>query len=202
MNLLLNRVEVEKLLQRYIEGETTLDEERQIRTWFSENEVPCDLLHYKVMLDYYSAEMQTVCPPEKQRPNMKLYLAQHKMRSPRRIIYIWTSVAATLILVALSINYMRIQKNNEKNETILAKQNELNLKTFSEMSDVLIMVSNTLNKGLTPVADVAQATDISAKGGALAAVGDAFSKLNKVTAMLFPPLDAEDENQILENSGI
>ncbi|HBZ66094.1 MAG TPA: hypothetical protein DEO70_04595 [Bacteroidales bacterium] len=202
MKPLLNREEIDNLLQRYLEGETTLQEERQLRDWFSSNEVPPELSQYHAMLGYFADGLQTTCPAEKQQPNMELHIAHHKKGRPRRIIYIWTSVAAAIMFVAFGLNYMRIQKIEDEKKALLAEQNEMSLKAFGDMAEALMLVSETLNKGMAPVSEAAKATDVTSEGSALAAIGDAFSALNKATILLMPSPDGEDEQQTIENSGI
>lgn len=186
MKPLLNRTEVDALVQRYLDGETTLEEEKLLRIWFSTSEVPPDLAHLRTMLGFFASERQQGYPEQVQQPTMELHIANHKLGRRRRLVYVWTSVAAVVLLAALGLQYMRYQGVEAEKEAILARQNELNLKAFGEMADAIMLVSRTLNKGLSPVSQVAESVDATNEGSALGAIGSAFSALNRVTAMLMP----------------
>jgi len=186
MKPLLNRTEVDELVQRYLEGETTLEEEKLLRVWFSASEVPPDLIHVRTMLGFFAAERQNGYPEQVQLPSMESHIAQHKQGRPRRLIYLWTSVAAVVLMAAIGLNYMRYQRIEAEKEALLAKQNEMSLKAFGEMADAIMLVSRTLNKGLSPVSQVTESVDVTNEGNALGAIGQALSALNKVTAMLMP----------------
>ncbi|HEY1054900.1 MAG TPA: HEAT repeat domain-containing protein, partial [Emticicia sp.] len=45
--------EIEKLLEKYYEGETTLQEEKHIKEFFSKAEVPTQLQHHIAEFAYY-----------------------------------------------------------------------------------------------------------------------------------------------------
>lgn len=48
----MNAQQIEQLLQRYWDAETTVDEERQLRQFFNANDVPQHLMHYKDLFVY------------------------------------------------------------------------------------------------------------------------------------------------------
>ena len=50
---------IEQLLQSYWQCETTLEEERILRTFFSQKEVPVQLLRYRDLFAYQQEETQT-----------------------------------------------------------------------------------------------------------------------------------------------
>ncbi len=50
--MLLNAQQIEQLLQRYWDAETTVDEERQLRQFFNGNDVPQHLIRYKDLFVY------------------------------------------------------------------------------------------------------------------------------------------------------
>jgi hypothetical protein len=56
-------LEVEQLLDRYLKGETSLAEERQLREAFLSEELPSHLRAYKPYFTYLKQQKQGVCPP-------------------------------------------------------------------------------------------------------------------------------------------
>lgn len=78
------RQHIDELLRRFMEGESTLDEERFLGEWFRSHEVDETLEPYRQMFAYFDAGM-----PTSQRPAAK--------RSRR----VWWQVAAAAMLTAL-----------------------------------------------------------------------------------------------------
>lgn len=202
MKPFLNSAEVEQLLNRYLEAETTLEEEKQLRLWFSTNEIPPHWAPYHSLFSFLSEEHSITYPNQSQKPTMEAHLAQHKNERPRRRIYLWTSVAAATVLVALGLNYMHQQQLAAEKEALLAQQNELNIKSFEQIASALMLVSETLNKGMAPVEETAQAAGISQSDNAMSALGSALMALNKVTNILIPSDPEMEEESQSENSGI
>lgn len=202
MKPFLNSDEVEQLLNRYLEAETTLEEEKQLRLWFSTNEIPSHWAPYHSLFSFLSEEHSITYPNQSQKPTMEAHLAQHKNERPRRRIYLWTSVAAATVLVALGLNYMHQQQLAAEKEALLAQQNELNIKSFEQIASALMLVSETLNKGMAPVEETAQAAGISQSDNAMSALGSALMALNKVTNILIPSDPEMEEESQSENSGI
>ncbi|MBT8295479.1 MAG: hypothetical protein KJO51_03605, partial [Gramella sp.] len=68
---------IEKLLERYDEGETSLAEEKQLREYFLKNEIPVHLRSYQLMFRF----------SERQGKEQLKETVQVKTKSNR---YIWT----------------------------------------------------------------------------------------------------------------
>ncbi|HMQ49940.1 MAG TPA: hypothetical protein PKA00_21065 [Saprospiraceae bacterium] len=49
---------INTLIDRYFEGETSLQEEAQLRRYFSQDEVPAELEKYQTLFQYFSGEAQ------------------------------------------------------------------------------------------------------------------------------------------------
>lgn len=79
---------IDELLDRYFEGETSAEEEREIRVFFSSGSVPEHLAAYKPLFAYFDEEIRKVGRQEKKRP------LTHKT-----VWFIMTGVAATFLLL-------------------------------------------------------------------------------------------------------
>ena len=53
---------IEQLLQRYWEAQTTLEEERILRAFFSQDDVPASLMQYKSLFCYKQQQMRDDVP--------------------------------------------------------------------------------------------------------------------------------------------
>ncbi|HKJ48831.1 MAG TPA: hypothetical protein VJ973_07060 [Christiangramia sp.] len=123
---------IEKLLERYDEGETSLAEEKLLREYFLRNEIPEHLKSYQLMFMFSNKQANEKLPEE---PEVK---------STNNNWYAWTSIAAILI-VALGIFFF-----NDNSRSL--NDNDLGTITEEEMAlekakETLAMVSQIMNEG-------------------------------------------------------
>ncbi|WP_299334377.1 hypothetical protein [uncultured Psychroserpens sp.] len=77
---------IEKLLEKYDNGETTLKEEQQLKTYFAQDNVAPHLESYQTMFQYFNNTKQ------------ELYTKDVPLKPRKNYIYQWISVAALLVL--------------------------------------------------------------------------------------------------------
>ena len=94
MEMIDERLHIEELLRRFMQGETTLDEERELGDWLRTHEVDDTLLPYQQMFAAFDAGMPWVQPTP-----------------PRRRIVWWhwaaAATVATLLAIGLMLQHMR-----------------------------------------------------------------------------------------------
>lgn len=83
---------IEELLDRYFEGETSAEEERRIRTFFSTGDVPQHLMAYKSLFAYFDEEIGR----QDTKTENRLPIARRIGRK-RAVLYILSGVAASLL---------------------------------------------------------------------------------------------------------
>ncbi|WP_431166485.1 hypothetical protein [Tenacibaculum halocynthiae] len=116
---------IEKLLDKYLKAETTLQEEKVLQKYFRSNNVAPHLHEYSVMFNYFKESKDEVFTKTIQlKPEIK-----------RKKNWKWLSVAASVVLL-ISI-YTGKQKYDE----------HLQRKQFAQIKEALQMVSINLNKG-------------------------------------------------------
>ena len=49
-------MKIEDLISKYLEGETTPEEEKYLREYFSKEDVTAELVHYKYLFGFYAEE--------------------------------------------------------------------------------------------------------------------------------------------------
>ncbi len=76
---------IEKLLEKYFEATTTVDDERKLREYFSQDDVATHLQQYRPMFNYFSNAKE------------EKYTKQVPLK-PRVNYYKWLSVAAAVVL--------------------------------------------------------------------------------------------------------
>ena len=127
-------VKIEKLLDKYLEAKTTLEEENLLKNYFLKNDVPLHLESYKSMFTYFKNNSL-------EQYNKSITLPKE---NKNKIYLKWLSVAAMLVFFIGSFSIYR--KNiNEKEQ---ARQ------AFYETQKALNMISNTLNKGNNAIAQL------------------------------------------------
>ncbi|MFD2565624.1 hypothetical protein [Aquimarina rubra] len=78
---------IEKLLEKYFEGETTLSEEKELKVYFTGESVPSHLERYKDLFQFFSNESQVTATSEVQ------------LSTNRVPWYTWIGVAASIALI-------------------------------------------------------------------------------------------------------
>ena len=124
---------IERLLSRYEEGETTLAEEKELRKYFSQEEIPEHLEAYALLFKFQSQQIKTTFtenePIELERKNYR---------------FAWTSIAA-VIIVALGLFYFNLsQPSLTTTEMSSVTEQE---QALEKTKQTLKMVSAMMNEG-------------------------------------------------------
>jgi hypothetical protein len=119
---------INKLLEKYENGETTLQEEQQLKNYFSQETIAPHLEMYKPMFAYFLETQQeqfTKDVPLKQQKNSSLYK--------------WISVAAIAVLMfSVYTTQFAGPTAQEQEEALLA---------YNQTMEALNLVSSKFNKG-------------------------------------------------------
>ena len=118
---------IEQLIKKYENAETSLQEEQELKTYFQQENIPVHLLEYKALFVYFtesSAERFTKTIPIK----------------PRKMNWKWLSVAAAVVLMVsiYSVNIFGGPSAKERQEAELA---------YKETQKAFQLISKNLNKG-------------------------------------------------------
>lgn len=126
---------IEKLLEKYDNGETSLKEEQQLKNYFAQDEVAPHLEHYKVMFQYFNSTKQ------------EHFTKDVPLESKRNNLYKWISVAAVAVLM-FSI-FTQVDFNGKKTLDDLSHEELL---AYNQTMEVLDLVSSKFNKGQSNMA--------------------------------------------------
>ena len=121
---------IEKLLEKYDNGETTLKEEQQLKAYFAQDKVAPHLESYKVMFQYFSETKQ------------EHYSKDVPLKTKTYNLYRWISVAAVAVIM-LTVFTQFDQKKT------LEDLNSEELLAYNQTIEALNLVSSKFNKGAT-----------------------------------------------------
>lgn len=144
----MNIKEIEELLEKYYEGETTLAEEQILKDFFLSGNVPLELAVHKSQFLYFAEafrdELSDLELGEKvftESSNIPVI----PMHSGRNRFYYISGIAATILLLIGLLFIFRediYKRNNKANPNISPEL------AFAQTQTILIVVSENLNKGL------------------------------------------------------
>lgn len=123
---------IEKLLEKYFEAETTLAEERQLKDYFSGEDIAEHLSEYRSYFHYLKEE-------PKVRSIKKIELPKER-KFPMKFI----SIAASFLLMVSIFSYQQYQHNQE----LAARE------AFAKTQEALQLISQNLNKGNRAIAQL------------------------------------------------
>lgn len=120
---------IEKLLQKYLDAETSITEENKLKNYFLSDNVAPHLEEYKELFIYFSISKQEV------------YTKPLQLNT-KKTNWKWLSVAASVVLlVSLYTGY----ENNQQRKAE---------KIYNETQVAFNMLSNNLNKGNEAIAQL------------------------------------------------
>jgi len=122
-------VNIEKLLEKYLDAETSIAEENELKNYFSGAHVAPHLEEYRKMFGYFSASKK-----EKFTKTIQL--------KSRKLNWKWLSVAASAVLL-VSV-YTGYQKNQQ------AKAEKI----YEETQYAFTLLSANLNKGTAAISEL------------------------------------------------
>ncbi|TNJ43456.1 hypothetical protein KFZ70_16795 [Tamlana fucoidanivorans] len=123
---------IEKLLEKYENGETSLKEEQVLKNYFSGSNVAPQLEMYKPMFTYFLANQK------------EQFTKDVPLKTKQNFNYKWISVAAVIVLM---IGFY-IGKVNHSNDLGTYDDPQL---AFNEFSKSMELISNQFNKGTATV---------------------------------------------------
>lgn len=126
--------EINKLLESYFEGNTSLQEEGQLNEFFNSNEVPEHLEVYRPMFQSFSEARE-----ERSTREFTLPVAQSKST-----FMVW-SIAASIALV-MGVGSLFFFQNNG----LTAEQEEA-LVAYNQAKETMLLLSENLNKGTSKI---------------------------------------------------
>ncbi|AUC84242.1 hypothetical protein CW731_02525 [Polaribacter sp. ALD11] len=125
---------IEKLVEKYLNAETSLQEETTLKNYFTEGNVAPHLQEYESMFNYF-----TIAKDETFTKTLKLEPKKSKKRN-----FKWLSVAASVVLLlSVFVGKQQYDKNQQRKEA---------QRIYAQVSKGLELLSKNLKKGELAVA--------------------------------------------------
>jgi hypothetical protein len=121
---------IELLLEKYFQGETSIAEEKELQNYFSSADVAQHLIQYKPLFSYFTQAREEKSTKDVPLQSKKRYVA-------------WLSVAASIV-VLLGIGFAWFN-NNQPDDLGTYDNPEV---AFRETQKALALLSGNVNKGI------------------------------------------------------
>ena len=157
---------IRKLLDKYWEGESSIEEESQLRSFFSGDDIPEDLKPYQPLFQFFQLEQDKNLNVDfDQRLIQELKSSEKPTAKVRSLPYYLMRVAAVGILLISIYIGGQIVSSGDSFETVAETEEMTPEEVYAQTKEALLLVSAKLNKG-TSVAN------------------DGMSKMNKATRVI------------------
>lgn len=136
--------EIERLLNRYLEGETTLEEEALLKAYFSEPGIKVKHAEMQEMFQYFDVAKQHSAPPLDITTELNEVIAKElKKESGNRFrrVYAWVGSAAAVMVISIGL----FQYLNKPEPFIKDTYNDPKL-AYIETKQALMKVSRIMNR--------------------------------------------------------
>ena len=129
-------IEIESILEKYFDGSTSIEQEKQLTNYFSSNNVAQHLQQYKPMFKYFELEKQATF-------NKEIHLKTNKKIA-------WFSIAASIVLLVGIATFFYQNNKYASPEDGLGTYQSPEI-AFVETQKALQMLSANVNVGLNSV---------------------------------------------------
>jgi len=139
---------IEQLLDKYYNGETSLDEERKLQWYFQTQDIPERLQSEKKMFSYYYSRKKEASSPGLNDKLIDLIDQQDSLsgRSTRSRFFTWAGSAAAVIIILLAV-WLSYEKPFSKEAYLFEDTYDNPELAYLEARKVLYMVSEKMNEG-------------------------------------------------------
>ncbi|MFE3871843.1 hypothetical protein ACFX5F_11485 [Flavobacterium sp. ZS1P70] len=136
---------IELLIEKYFQGETSIDEENELRTYFSSLHVAQHLEQYKPLFSYLS-----LAADQKFAPEIALHPKQNFQNEFKKRNVAWLSIAASVVVLMGIGTYVYYNYGDEKGKQDLGTYDDPEV-AFRQTQKALALLSNHVNVGIESV---------------------------------------------------
>ena len=145
---------IEKLLARYWNGETTLEEEAELKEFFTHQAVPGHLQFYAPLFQYFDGQKLKTAPSIEDQIRLEVnYTRSEKGKGKQGRVVPWITqvakIAAVGLVLAVATYLVREEylDNKQQVQPMVADTFEDPQKAFEETKKALMLISKNFGKG-------------------------------------------------------
>ena len=145
----MEREQIKALLERYWEGETSLEEEKKLKQFFARPDVPEEWKQEAGFFQYLNAQKEKVALEDEEIIEMLEREPKKKDNQIRLYIENLAKIAAVILIVAVAVFFVRedYESKKEQLDPMISDTYEDPQKAFEETKKALMLVSRQFNKG-------------------------------------------------------
>lgn len=153
----MNTSEIKILLDKYFEGETTREEEKSLKNFFRQEEIPAELQPYRAMFGFFEKEKNIATDEDfeervmgkiSRTPVVPIY-------KTRRFWYYFSGVAASILFVLALIFESTSQRQDEMYAGSTYTRDEARV-AYHDVQRTLAYVSGKYTRGVKPLTKMAK----------------------------------------------
>ncbi|MCX6281986.1 MAG: hypothetical protein NTU51_08480 [Bacteroidetes bacterium] len=151
----MNTKEIEELLEKYYEGETSLAEENSLKEFFSGDDIPGHLLVHKPLFRFLKEEATKSMNEESQEASLTRHIEKYRAETSivkthpgRKRLFYLSGMAATLLILFSLVFVIRNEVGRRNHNRDVNSSTEL---AYAQTKQALLFVSVGLNTGLDAV---------------------------------------------------
>ena len=129
---------IEKLIEKYFEGETSIAEENELKVYFSSTDVAQHLKQYQTIFGYFSQDKE------------QKFTQEIPLETKKRNIVMWLSVAASVVVMLGVGTFMYFETNTSEQFVACSPEDSPEL-AMEQTERALALVSEHLNTGIESV---------------------------------------------------
>lgn len=139
--MLMELAKIEQLVEKYFDGETTLAEEKELKTYFSSDNVAPHLVQYQSIFQFFVHEKEAQ------------FSESLTLKNKNKKQFIGLGIAASLVLLAGLLTFFHLNNEAQKNSfnTNDLGQFESPEQAFKETQKALALLSSNVNVGMKSV---------------------------------------------------
>ena len=154
----MNTTEIKILLDKYYAGETTLDEEKILRSYFTSGNVDAELAEHIPLFGYQAREANVVAPAISEQELIGTFTGDQKTRfyQKRNFWMYFSGIAASLLFIASLIfeTQLKTIPGNSLNSTQYSEVEAR--KAYEQTKTALAYVSNKYTTGTEPLEEISK----------------------------------------------
>ena len=126
---------IKKTLEKYFEGNTSLEEEKALQKYFTQAHIPAELKAYQSLFQYFETNAN-------ERFNIDTLVLPITPKKSKLVVMRWFAAAASVVLL-VGIYFQQSQPNYSKTEQMAA---------YMEYKKAMYLLSGEINKGVAQIA--------------------------------------------------